>query len=41
MANTRALQCMKPDEVWWAKMAQSDQAMAMDAGRSPSGEEKE
>ena len=29
---------MNPEVVWWAKMAQRDQAMAMEAGRS---EEKE
>ena len=41
MAKTSAVQWTKPDEVWWSKMAHSDQAMAIEAGRSPSGEEKE
>jgi hypothetical protein len=41
MAKTREVQWTKPDEIWWAKMAHSDQAIAMDAARSPSGVEKE
>ena len=32
-------QWMKLDDCWWAKMANSDQAIAIEAGRSPSGEE--
>lgn len=40
MEKARADQCTKSDEVWWAKMAHSDQATAMEAGRSPSGVEK-
>lgn len=40
MEKTRAVQWTKPEDVWWAKMAQRDQAIAMEAGRSPSGVEK-
>jgi len=40
MAKTRDDQWTKPDSVWCAKIAQRDQAMAMEAGRSPSGVEK-
>ena len=40
MAKTSEDQCTKPDEVWCAKMAQSDHAIAIEAGRSPSGVEK-
>jgi hypothetical protein len=40
MAKAKEDQWTNLDEVWWAKMAQRDQAIAMDAGRSPSGVEK-
>jgi hypothetical protein len=40
MEKPSADQCTKGDEVWCAKMAHSDQATAMEAGRSPSGVEK-
>ena len=40
IANAKADQWTNPELVWWTKIAQSDHAMAMDAGRSPSAEEK-
>ena len=40
MAKARADQWTNLEDVWWAKIAQRDQAMAIEAGRSPSGVEK-
>jgi len=40
MAKTKEVQWTNPDEVWCAKMAQRDHAIATEAGRSPSGVEK-
>jgi len=39
IAKASADQWMNLEEVWCAKMAKRDQAMAMEAGRSPSGVE--
>jgi len=41
IAKASADQWMKAFEVWWTKIAQSDQAMATEPARSPSGVERE